>query len=180
MGRSVSRINPWAAAFLAGAALALGVSGCATGQERKQSKEWSTLRLYLEAESEDSAKTTVVPVYRKKPILVRIFKEPILDEGHVVSASVVNVLGGFAIRVQYDFHGTLRLEEASNYYRGRRLVIHSYFPEGRWLAAPTLSRPITDGVIVFTPDATREEAERIVLGLNNLARKLGSQPKKRK
>ena len=45
MGRSVSRINPWAAAFLAGAALALGVSGCATGQERKQSKEWSTLRL---------------------------------------------------------------------------------------------------------------------------------------
>ena len=43
--------------------------------------------------------------------------------------------------------------------------------EGRWLAAPRINKRIADGVLVFTPDATREEAEQIALGLNNLAQK---------
>ena len=34
-------------------------------------------------------------------------------------------------------------------------------------------RTITNGVLIFTPDATREEAERIVLGINNAAEELG-------
>jgi hypothetical protein len=41
----------------------------------------------------------------------------------------------------------------------------------RWLAAPVISHRIGDGVLVFTPDATREEAEEIALGLNNVAKK---------
>jgi hypothetical protein len=32
------------------------------------------------------------------------------------------------------------------------------------------NKRISDGVLVFTPDASREEADRIVLGLNNVAK----------
>ena len=39
------------------------------------------------------------------------------------------------------------------------------FPDPRWLAAPVFTKRITDGVLVFTPDCTREEADRIVKGL---------------
>ena len=43
---------------------------------------------------------------------------------------------------------------------------------GRWLAAPMVGTHIVDGRFIFTPDATREEAQRIALGLNNVAKKL--------
>ena len=41
----------------------------------------------------------------------------------------------------------------------------------RWLAAPKISQPITNGLLIFTPDATEEEARQIVQGLNNAAKK---------
>ena len=47
----------------------------------------------------------------------------------------------------------------------------------RWLAAPMITRPIENGVIAFTPDCTREEADIFVLGLNNVAIKLENQAK---
>ena len=56
--------------------------------------------------------------------------------------------------------------------RGRRLVIYCNFEDSRWLAAPVIREPIKDGLLTFTPDATREECERIVEGLNNVAREL--------
>ena len=43
--------------------------------------------------------------------------------------------------------------------------------KARWLAAPVISRRNSNGLLVFTPDADREEAAEIELGLNNLARK---------
>jgi hypothetical protein len=60
---------------------------------------------------------------------------------------------------------------------GRRVAIWSKWTEGRWLAAPQVRKPIEDGYIAFAPDATREEAERIVRGLNNVAIKLKNQAK---
>ena len=86
-------------------------------------------------------------------------------------------MGGFSIVLRFDFHGKLALEHASTAYKGNRIAIHAQFPERRWLAAPRVSTRITDGVITFTPDATREEAELIVQGLNNVAVKLGNKPK---
>jgi len=43
--------------------------------------------------------------------------------------------------------------------------------QGRWLGAPRINQHISDGALIFTPDATREEAEQIALGLNNVVRK---------
>ncbi|MCP5519722.1 MAG: hypothetical protein H7A45_20985 [Verrucomicrobiales bacterium] len=168
-----SRINLYLAMLL----LAAAAGGCASEEERRQKKEASSLRLYLEQEFDRGDQTTVVPVYRADPSLVRIDKNYFLDEGHLTRAEVVDVVGGFAIAVQFDFHGTLVLENVSNSYRGRRVAIYCLFTDGRWLAAPRLGQRITDGKLVFTPDATREEAERLVRGLNNVAVQLGNQPK---
>jgi hypothetical protein len=52
------------------------------------------------------------------------------------------------------------------------LVVNCRWTENRFLGAPLITKRITDGVFVFTPDATREEAERIVAGLNNVIAKL--------
>jgi hypothetical protein len=40
-----------------------------------------------------------------------------------------------------------------------------------------IARRLTDGVLVFTPNATREEADEIALGLNNVAKKVKKQSK---
>ncbi len=37
---------------------------------------------------------------------------------------------------------------------------------------PRINRRISNGELVFTPDATREEAERIVKGVNNVSKKI--------
>ena len=164
--------------YLLLAALLLGVTGCKSSEEKAKDKEASSLRLFIETEFDSTGtKTAVVPVFRASPILVRITKEPVLDEGHLEDARVVDAVGGYAIQVKYDFRGTLTLDSVTSTSRGRRLVIYSMFTEGRWLAAPKITTSIKDGVLTFTPDATREEAERIVRGLNNVAIELGNKAK---
>ncbi|MCB1125334.1 MAG: hypothetical protein KDM81_02480 [Verrucomicrobiae bacterium] len=169
-------INPFLAATVLTAVLALAV-GCASSEEKEKRKEASSLRLFLEQEFDPGDKTTLVPVFRANPVLVRIEKIPFLDEGHLIDAQLVDVVGGFAIVASFDFHGTLVLDNVSNSFRGRRIAIYSMFTDGRWLAAPVINGRVSDGRLVFTPDCTREEAERIVNGLNNVAIKLGNKPK---
>src|SRR5258707_149936 len=68
-------------------------------------------------------------------------------------------------------------EQYSGANPGLHLAIFSEFPDpqnekvalSRWLAAPRISRRIADGILSFTPDATREEAEEIALALNHVA-----------
>ena len=82
--------------------------------------------------------------------------------------------------MQFDRHGSWLLEQYSTQNLGRHFAIFSQFAappdqklnQGRWLAAPKLTQRITNGVLTFAPDATREEAEQIVVGLNNVAKKL--------
>jgi preprotein translocase subunit SecD len=107
--------------------------------------------------------------------MVNVEKTTCLNESNVSEARVVDVVGGFALRIQYDHAGTALLEQASTANRGKRIAVFSQFGENlkdyRWLAAPVISQRITDGVFIFTPDATREEVEEIALGLNNTAKK---------
>lgn len=133
-------------------------------------KELSTFRAHLEVNQDGTDKNAPVPVFRQSPIYVNVEKAPFLSEVHVANASVVDALGSYQIMIQLDRRGTWLLEQYSTAHRGRRVAILSEFTEARWLAAPVMNKRIADGVLVFTPDATREEAERIVLGLNNVAK----------
>ena len=144
------------------------LTGCKTTEEKKKSKDASTIRLHLEVNADGTPHSGGVPIYRQQPIMVNVNREPFLTEGELQEASVVEALGGFAIKLQFNRHGSLVLDGTTTSYKGRRIGIQSQFTESRWLAAPLISQRLSNGVLVFTPDATREEAERIVRGLNNL------------
>ena len=172
------RLSPFNIYFVACLVLlTLGLAGCASSEESKKKKEEAVVQLYLEAEFDTGDKTQVIPVYRAAPVPIRVFKQPFLDSASLTEAAVVDAVGGFAIVLRFDFHGILALETTSTSYKGNRLAVLAEWPESRWLAAPRMTTRITDGSIIFTPDASREEAERIVRGLNNVAVKLGNRPK---
>ena len=146
--------------------------GCET-MGGKGKKDLATLDLHREVNPDGTGKSELVPIRREEPrIYLNVEKEAFLYEADILRAEVVEMPGGFAIRLQFDHRGTKRLEAFSVYNQGKHFAINCHFPEARWLAAPLFSRRIQDGSITFTPDATREEADRIVRGLNNVARKV--------
>ena len=149
--------------------------GCADkGAKRKV--QLTKMDIHIEAPREASNLSEPVPIYREKPVMVNVEKEPFLSEVFVDSARVIDMPGGFGIQLQFNQKGTWLLEQYSTQNHGKRLAIHAEFgpelKENRWLAAPKLTKGISDGLLTFTPDATREEADDIVLGLNNVSREV--------
>lgn len=159
-------------------ALAVGY-GCQTAEGKKK-KQLSTLRVHLEVNRDASTnRNELIDVPRDNPIHLNVQKAPFISEANIRQAMVTNVLGGFELRLQFDRQGSWLLEQVTAGNPAKRLAIFSQWTvppdykvnQGRWLAAPQIRRRITDGVLLFTPDASREEAEQIALGLNNLAKK---------
>lgn len=140
--------------------------GCQTSGKKK--KEYSTLRIHIETNPDGTGHSTPVSIGRSDPFAVNVEKGPFITEYHVENASVIDAMGGFQIMVQFNRQGTWLLEQYSLASREKRAAIFSNFGEPRWLAAPKLLRRNSEGLLVFTPDSTREEADRIVRGLNNL------------
>jgi preprotein translocase subunit SecD len=163
--------------YLVAALALIAVVGCQSNSAEKKSKKLlATLRLHIEGTRGSTKATEAVPIYRLKPIMVNAEKLAFIDEGHVASAKVIDVMGGYALQIQFDHRGTTLLEEYTTVNRPRRIAVFSQFGKGlkehRWLAAPVATRRISDGVLTFTPDATREEAEEIAAGLNNVSKKV--------
>ncbi len=177
----VIRWNRFNIYFLAGL-LSLAVSGCKT-EQGKLDKEHASFRVHQQMNPDPMGRTEQVAVYREHPVNFTIDKNPVVTEGNIKEAKVVDVVGGFALRIQLDRQGSWLLEQATAGLRGRHIVIFSQWVDppdekinqGRWLAAPRVQNHISDGVLVFTPDASRYEAEQIARGLNNVAKKLQSQ-----
>jgi len=145
--------------------------GCETANKRK--KELSTFRVHVETNPDGTGRNEPIRIGRTEPFMVNVEKTPFITEYHVETASVVDGLGGFQIMVQLNQQGAWLLEQYSMASRGKQAAVFSNFGEAaRWLAAPKLARKISDGVLVFTPDATREEAERIVRGVNNMVKQI--------
>jgi preprotein translocase subunit SecD len=157
--------------FLALMALAV-FCGCQTSS---RNKPVSVLRVHMQAPGM-TATSKAVSVLRADPVLVNIAQEPVLTEANIVAARVIDAPGGFAIQIQFDENGTWILEQYSAANPGKHFAIFGQWGEQladvRWLAAPLITRRIADGILSFTPDATREEADRLVLGLNNVAKKI--------
>lgn len=149
--------------------------GCASEQSKRK-HVLTNLDIHLEVPSDSSKLNESVPIFREKPVMVNVLKEPILTEAHVKDARVVELPGGFAIQIEFSRQGTWLLEEITNENHGKRLAVHCDFgpqlKESRWLAAPIIIKGITDGTFTFTPDATREESDQIVLGLHDIGQEL--------
>jgi hypothetical protein len=164
-------------------ALALpALCGCRSPEGRRK-KVLSTFSLHLEVPRGPGSGSEAVPIYREHPILINVEKEPFVNETLVKSAKVIDIVGGFALSIQLDRQGAWLLEQYTTANRGRRFAVMSQWMtppekklnEGRWLAAPQIGTAITDGEFTFTPDATRDEAELIALGLNHVAKKTGAE-----
>jgi preprotein translocase subunit SecD len=159
--------------LLALVAAAFG-AGCASGGFHK--KQISTLELYLECLPDGTDRSKPVPIFREHPVMVNVESDPFLTAANLSEAQVVTSGDTFQLRLQFNQRGTWLLEQYSARYPQKRFAIFSQWgeklKEGRWLAAPKIPHRISDGVLVFTPDATREEAEQIALGLNNLEHEL--------
>lgn len=167
-------------------ALLAPAAGCRSPESRRE-KQLATIRVHLEVNPDGTGLGEPVPIYRAHPTLVNVDKGPFLTEGDVAEARVtLDTLGGFALQIQFAPRGTLLLEQYTAVNPGKRFAIFSEFgekfAEHRWLGAPIIARRIPNGVLAFTPDATREEAEQIARGLNNVAIKTGNltKPKKSK
>jgi len=173
-----SRFNTYLLLALA----AVSLCSCRTKtEEQKKSKLLATLRVHLEATSDDAMGTVTVPIYRASPVDLTVEKEPFLTEAHVASARVVSALGGFELQIQLNRQGIWLLQNYSASNPSKHFAIFSQFGEkgkkARWLAAPIFTRVISSGIIQFTPDASREECDDIATGLNNLAKKNESNEK---
>jgi len=137
----------------------------------KKGKERTFLRVHIQERPDGTERNTVVSIYRANPVKISVHKVHFLDEANIEKAEVIDDVGGFAIKLQFDRRGSRELANVSTAYKGQQIAIVAWFGDGvdklRWLAAPYLTKPIENGVLIFTPDATREEAERICLGINN-------------
>ena len=156
--------------------LAVSLSvGCKTTEERGRDKAITTFRLHLATNRGETGSDAIIEIAGAQLYVNNV---PFLDETSVTNAAVVDTRdGGFAIQVQYDRHGTLVLDSVTTGNRGRHLAIFTQFGPGkleqkRWLGAPYIGSSITGGVLIFTPNSTRAEAEQVVQGMNNVAKKL--------
>lgn len=159
--------------YLFGLAVLL-VVGCKTSEARSRDKVISTFRLHLEA-AQGSTDSAVIEIAGAQ---LSVNNAPFLDETSITNAAVLDTRdGGFAIQVQYNRHGTLVLDTVTSANRGLHFGIFTQFGSGkleqkRWLGAPYIGSSLRAGVLLFTPNSTRAEAEQMVQGLNNVAKKL--------
>lgn len=169
--------------YLLGGLLAVALMGCETTKSKAE-KEAAMIRVHIEVNRNDPGQNEVASVSRTAPIELTVKKAPFLDEAQLTQASLVDSHGGFSLALQFDQRGTWLLEQYTAMNPGRHLVVAAQFgeklAETRWLAAPLITRRISNGLLTFAPDATREEAEAIARGLNNVAIKSGNQPKPKK
>lgn len=155
-------------------------TGCQTSSPEaraksgKRGKEASTLRFHYVINNDGTPRCLPITVYRNHPMTFYIDRSPFLWEANITKAEVVTNLGTYGLRVEFDRSGAIALESVTTAQRSRHIAIYSDFGESRWLAAPLITQPVTNGVFEFTPDATLEETQRIARGLNNLARKKGT------
>jgi hypothetical protein len=168
---------PWFNIYLLVSVL-VGLTACQSpskNSKKKEDKDIATVRLHMEVNDDGSGRSQPVPIFRAQPANVTVENDPFLSEAYLREASIVETQDGlFSIRLVFDEHGKRALDLASASYRGQRVAIFCQFSEtkSRWLAAPRLTTHITNGVLMFTPDATREEAEAIVQGLSKVAAKI--------
>ena len=151
--------------YLLAAAACILFSGCATSKPKKIE---TVLQVHA-AGTDKAIFTKKVKLFRDAPMEMRVEESPLLTGVDVKKATVVEALGGFALKIEFEARGRWILDSHSSLNIGKNLVIFAKFGEepgvSRWIAAPIISNRISDGALIFTPDTTREEAELIAKGL---------------
>jgi len=151
----------------------VALTGCQSA-ESKRKNQLATARAHLEVNRARPGQTQPVSVLRAAPMMLNVEKDPFLNEIHVATAQIVDTPGGFVLTVRLNQKGAWLLEQYTASHHNRRMAIRCQWGvppnvQDRWIAAPLITKVISDGALTFTPDASREEVEEIVIGLNNFA-----------
>ncbi len=117
-----------------------------------------------------SGKAMPVDIPRAQ-LRVAVDPRPFLTESDVVAASLVPTAGGMAIRLVFDTHGRMALEEATTRARGDHIVV---FIDGRPVGAWLVEHPLVKGEFLVEGDFTDEEARKFVKALGELAKETHS------
>lgn len=154
--------------------LVLAVAGCKTSPETKRKRQLATARVYLEVGPGFPGQNQKISVLRTAPLTLEVEKGPFLNELHVAAAQIVDTPAGFTLSLRLNQKGAWLLEQYTAANPNRHLAIRCQWGvapdvQDRWVAAPLITHRIKDGILAFTPDASRDEAEQIVIGLNNYA-----------
>ena len=159
--------------YLMAGLLVLLAGGCTSPSKEDDKKTdkhvESGLRLHLEVNPNPSGQSMRVNIGRSEPLSVNVDNVPFLTELQVEKASVLDALGGFGVLIEFNSDGAVLLEQYTGAYNGRRMAIAADFGQFRWIAAPVIRKRLAEGKLLFTPDLSREEAERFVTGLNRVA-----------
>ncbi len=157
----------------------LSTGGCRmfhTGKKDDKKKDMALVELHLEVRPDELSDTKTVSVNRREPFSVVVDKESFVDTGYLTGAKLLDEgTDVFSIQLKFNWSGTMRLDTTTTANRGKHIAVYCTFGTShtnRWLAAPVIRKRISDGTFTFTPDATHEEAEAIVRGLNHQAEKL--------
>ena len=156
--------------------VALLLCGCAKDKDKKEFL--GTLRVHIESSGHLPDGGQKIKLLRSNPVEITVDTESILSEANVLAVTLVNTPGGFALKVRFDETGSWTLEQFSAANPGRHFVIFGQWDknreDGRWLAAPLITRRISDGTLIFTPDCSREEARKLMISVNLAAKKLNT------
>jgi hypothetical protein len=140
---------------------------------RKDDKSKIVLWFHLEENLDTTGRNGPVPVYRANPELVTINRTPFLSEEELDRIKLIDAPGGIEIEVKFnELHGRRALDNVTTSNLGRRIVVLAQFDKKRrWLAAPKITHRISNGIFRFTPDADREEAEKLVKAITHQIKK---------
>ncbi|PAW81240.1 MAG: hypothetical protein B9S33_16905 [Pedosphaera sp. Tous-C6FEB] len=154
------------------------VAACLTACEstnpsgaNKAASDVATLRIHLETHPDPILSRPIV-VGRETPQTFSVTQAQLSEQNLVAARVLEGADEQFAIHLQFDRDGGRILEMLSMSYRGKRLAVGGQFPEPRWIGTFRMDRRIADGTLLFRPDATREEAGKMVQRLNNTVAKL--------
>ena len=153
--------------------LAAGVGlGCQSTGKKKPGENYSLIMLYLEQNNDGTKYSRQMAVYRADPFIFYVNSKPFLTTADLEKATMMEATGGFALQFQFNRHGTAVLESFTASNKGKRIAIFCQFTEPRVLAAPMITQRNATGIIRFTPDCSRAEAERIIKGLNTAIKEI--------
>jgi preprotein translocase subunit SecD len=166
--------------YLVWLAAIMFVCGCQTNEKDKEKEKTKdaigALRVHIESPRNLEGTGEAITLIRSNPVVLNIANDPVLTEASIIGAHLVDTPGGgYAVVIKFDDAGTYTLEQFSAANPGRHFAIFGQWGKkltnGRWLSAPLITQRITNGELIFTPDATREETKDLVDGLANTATK---------
>ena len=101
------------------------VAGCQS-PERKAGKRLTVLNIHIEARDLPGREERI-SISRDQPFTLSIQKSPFLTQNEIEQAAVVDVVGGFAIRLKLVHQGASLLEQYCSNNPGKHLAIFSQF-----------------------------------------------------